>query len=492
MGLRAAVCTVLILFGSILFGVKAHSETAHSEADHNEAILTQKAHHSTALDRYVEEGLRNNLALRQKYFNLEESMEALKEARRMFFPSLFINARYTWASGGREMTLPVGDMLNDIYEALNEVTAGHPYPTDFEDESLPIMPEREQETKMTFVQPLVMPKTIMNLKIQSRLRDVRELEIAIFRRILGAEIKKTYFNHLKAASLVTIYEKSKEVLKENLRVSQKLVDSGKATIDVVYRANAEIARIEQKIAEAEKNRRITASYFNFLIGRSLDCPIEIIDLDEHTVTQDIRLDQSKANALMRREEIKLLHRNIEIQENSIWLARSANLPEVSAVFDYGFQGEEYSFTLDDDFWSASIVLEWELFDSLRTSSKARQAVLSKKRLETGLEELKRQIVLETEEAYHDLLVAQKSIQSTQEEFTSFEKIFEIIAKKYEQGICSQMEYMDAQTKQTNSEIGQLIARYDYLIRYAHFEAVTATGRDGLRRSLKEMAVKPKG
>ena len=158
------------------------------------------------------------------------------------------------------------------------------------------------------------------------------------------------------------------------------------------------------------------------------------------------------------------------------------------MLDYGFQGEEYNFTLDDDFWSASIVLEWDLFDSFRTPSKTRQATIAKQRLEARLEELKKQIVLETEEAYQDLLVARKSIRTSQEEFSSFKKIFEIVAKKYEQGISSQMEYMEAQTKHTNSEIGRLIAQYDYFIKHAHFETVTAMSAAGP----KKIALKPKG
>ena len=171
----------------------------------------------SVLDRYIDEGLRNNLSLKQKYFDLEEAVEELRHARRMFFPSLSFQARYTWAAGGRQMTVPVGDLLSDIYTALNEVSGDGPYPTEFEDQSLPIVPEREHETKVSFIQPLLIPATIMNLQIQSRIRDLRELEIAAYRRILTAEMKKAYFNHLKAVSLVEIYEKSREVLEENLR-----------------------------------------------------------------------------------------------------------------------------------------------------------------------------------------------------------------------------------------------------------------------------------
>ena len=57
------------------------------------------------IDDYVKTGLDNNLALRQKEFNFEKSIHALKEARGLFFPALSIEARYTRAGGKVEVRL---------------------------------------------------------------------------------------------------------------------------------------------------------------------------------------------------------------------------------------------------------------------------------------------------------------------------------------------------------------------------------------------------
>ncbi|HUV07345.1 MAG TPA: TolC family protein [Spirochaetia bacterium] len=440
----------------------------------------------TVLDTYIKQGLENNLGLKQWYFELERSIEGLKEARRMFFPSVSFSARYTWAQGGREITLPVGDMLNEIYAALNRVTPGSPYPTDFTDESLPVMPTREQETKVTFIQPLFVPSYFFNLRLKSKLRDTRGVDLALFKRHLVAEMKKAYFNHLKAVNLVYIYKRMLDVLEENLRVSESLYKRGKATEDAVFRAKAEIAGMEQKSAEAEKSRRLTASYFNHLIHRPLESPIESVELGQLEVPEQRGLEESIAGALIKREEIRSFLQGIEAQDDALWLARSANLPVVLAIFDYGFQGEDYRFSLDNDFWSASIVLEWKLFSSLQNQAKIREASLRRKQLLVQLEELKENIVLEVEGAHYDLIVARKAIQSSAEVLSSSQKYHEILARKYEQGVAAQMEYMDAQTKLTNAEIGRLIAQYDYFIKLAHFLLVTA--QEGDERG--EVSVRP--
>ena len=41
------------------------------------------------LDEYVSYGLDNNLALKQKYSGYQRSLEALREARGLFFPKYF-------------------------------------------------------------------------------------------------------------------------------------------------------------------------------------------------------------------------------------------------------------------------------------------------------------------------------------------------------------------------------------------------------------------
>ena len=52
------------------------------------------------LEEYVKYGLDNNLALQQKQTGYEKSLEALREARGLFYPSLSLGARYTAAEGG--------------------------------------------------------------------------------------------------------------------------------------------------------------------------------------------------------------------------------------------------------------------------------------------------------------------------------------------------------------------------------------------------------
>ncbi|MEJ2538305.1 MAG: TolC family protein, partial [Calditrichia bacterium] len=107
----------------------------------------------SVLTQYVDEALQNNLALKQQQFSLEKSLAALKEARGLFLPSVGINARYSRAGGGREIEFPVGDLVNPIHQTLNQLLQQPVFPGNLQNEVIPFLREREQETKISAVQP---------------------------------------------------------------------------------------------------------------------------------------------------------------------------------------------------------------------------------------------------------------------------------------------------------------------------------------------------
>ena len=121
------------------------------------------------LEVYVNEGLQNNLALKQRTFSLNKSLAALNEARGMFFPSIGINARYTRAGGGRSFEIPVGDLVNPIYTGLNQIIGGQVYPTNIPNEEINFLRKKEHETKLSLIQPLFQPAIYYNYKIKSKL-----------------------------------------------------------------------------------------------------------------------------------------------------------------------------------------------------------------------------------------------------------------------------------------------------------------------------------
>ena len=429
------------------------------------------------LDGYIKYGLDHNLALKQKTFSLQQSMAALKEARGMFLPSVSIEARYSRAGGGRIIEFPVGDFMNPVYSTLNELlaTVGQPasFPESIPNEVIPFLREREQETKIRVIQPLFQPAMLYNYLIKKNQRDMSVYTRNIYARQLVADIQTAYFNVLKTEEIVSLLEETEKLVQENLRVSEALFNNQKVTQAVVYRARAEYQVLKQQQAESEKNKKMSGAYFNFLLNRPLDAPIERIENVTVQKTIFMSFEEAAAVAQKNRDEIRQLDKAVSLMGHKMNLSRSAFLPGITAVLDYGYQGEKYSFTDKDDYWMASIVAHWNLFDGFQDKYKVDQAKFEKKMMQNKLDEVKRQIELQVQEARQTLIVSQKSIEAAEKRVESARKSFHIIDRKFKEGMASQIEYIDARNTMTQAEVNYIVTVYDWYHYQAEWEKVIA-------------------
>lgn len=434
--------------------------------------LVAQAEHPV-LEGYIREGLESNLALQQQEFSLAQSLTALKEARGMFLPAAGIEARYTRAGGGRDIDFPIGDIINPIHQSLNALLPQPVFPANLENERIPFLRAEEHDTKLRVTQPLFQPAIYYNYKIRQDLVGAQIAERDAYIRQLAADIKRAYFNYLKTERVKALLQETETLLRENLRVSEKLFQADKVTEDAVFRARVELSSLAQQQAEADRDRTLAAAYFNFLLNRELEAEIQIIPAEALSTAGELDLAAAEASALGRRDELAQLGSAIAAAGHSAGAARAAFLPGVTLVFDYGFQGEQYRFGKDDDYWMASAVLQWNLFNGFRDRARVQQAKIERKKLEAQRRELEKQLQLQVREAYHNLIVAGKTLLTAQERVESARKSFRIVSRKYREGMSPQIEFLDARTTLTNAEIGDIIARYDYQIRRGEYEQVAA-------------------
>ncbi|MFT6744864.1 MAG: hypothetical protein ACJAR8_001420, partial [Bacteroidia bacterium] len=173
------------------------------------SILSASAQNDM-LDAYIQTALDSNLALRQKEYSYQKSLEALKEAKRMFLPTVSFDARYSVAEGGRTVEIPFGDMLNPVYSNLNQINqstnpSAPTYPQ-IENPELNFVRSPEQETKLVAVLPVFNASIIQNHKIKAGLVEVDKMSVDIYKRELVKEVKNAYVQYFRAGRLFLLYE----------------------------------------------------------------------------------------------------------------------------------------------------------------------------------------------------------------------------------------------------------------------------------------------
>ena len=151
-------------------------------------------HAQSVIDKYIREGLDNNESIKQQTFLLKKNLYALKEAQSLFFPKLIVSGSYNKADGGRTVDFPVGDLLNPIYNSLNELTGSQSFPS-LENMAIQLNPDNYYDAKIRLDMPVFNAELLYNRKIKRTTADMQETEILLYKRELVKEIKKAYYQY---------------------------------------------------------------------------------------------------------------------------------------------------------------------------------------------------------------------------------------------------------------------------------------------------------
>jgi outer membrane protein len=426
------------------------------------------------LKEYIRYGIENNLVLKQKQYGYEKSLQALKEAKGLFYPNISFNARYTVSEGGRVIDFPVGDLLNPVYSTLNALTSSSMFPA-VENQQIRFLRPTEQETKIRLVQPLFNPDIYYNSKIRKELSVFEGTDVEQYKRELIAEIRKAYYNAAMTDGIVSMLRETRKLLLENVRVNKKLFENSKLTIDNVYRSEAELSKFDQEIQNAEKNKKIASAFFNFLLNKPLTDSINLQQPVTFPVLATLPGNYSQS-AIENREELKKLENYSHISDIQIKMNQSGKLPDLFLAVDYGFQGEAYKFNKNQDYVQASAVLTWNLFSGFQNKAKIKQAMIDRTIIESQLEEARKQIQLQVINTLNELLTAEKGISAAESWLKNSSEGFRLVGRKYQEGQASLIEFLDARTNMTQAEENLIISKFSYLSCFAEFDKVIASNK----------------
>jgi outer membrane protein TolC len=416
------------------------------------------------MGRLVSEALRNNLGLAQENLAVEEAEAGVREARGRFLPSLTLDARYSELND----PLNLGAFVNPAYRALNQVTGTNQFPTNI-DITLPY----RHETRLRLAQPLFNPSVVAAHALARHTRDGEQFQRAALARRLAADAQSAYLAVAAARSARATWRATLELVTENERVAERLVAAGRATPDAVLRAGAERSDVEQRMAEAVESEDAAARSFNQVLRRPLDTPVD--DIPDSSLRFELNLTEQQAvvSALDRREELHQAEAGIRAADAGVRLATSSLLPSVSLALDYGFQGRDLSFTSNNDFAAISVVVSWNLFNGGSDLARRQSAQVEADRLRLSHTELEDLIRLEVRQAYEAAVVAKQAIATAEARLASAQRSFELVRRRYQEGMVTQVEFLDARTAYTNADLNRIQTIYRYATRYVDLERAAA-------------------
>ena len=415
------------------------------------------------LENYIDLALANNLDLALLRQNAEESNADRKEALSGFFPKLSFQSRYSTAGGGRKIIIDVNQFIGGLFPGMQ-------FPVVEESFLRP----HEQETKFNATQVLFAGGAVLNAyNAKSSMYDASlcNLETAKWNKRL--ETAEAYLNFLKASELVKIKDHVLNLSREGLNITESLYRQDKLLKSDVMRAGVNVSKAESDLAEASEQKRLAQRFFNNLLNRDVftvieESPVsyeEAAKMDTFNAKMDNaanEINTLEATALSRRKEIESLNHSLDALSNIKNIAFSDYLPKVILSVDYGWQGEEYSFNSESDYYMASLVFQVNLFDGLGREARMEKAVSQEKELEIQKLIAMRSIGLQVEQAYLKLHTARKQIKAAEEQLVSAEENYRIVQKRFSLGMALSLDMNDALVQLDIAGSTRVIALYDYI------------------------------
>ena len=421
------------------------------------------------LDALVNEGLAANPALRARTLAVARDDAAIAEARGRFLPSLTASARASSLSGA---TQNLGALINPAYAALNQLLGQNAFRT-----NISLTLPQKQEATMRLAQPIFEIRVLEGYRIARSLRAATVAERDAQRRQLASDIQLSYLQYARASRAAALYDGTVPLLDETVRVSERLLSAGKVTPDNVLRARAEQSAVIQQRDAAHQLTIAARQQLNYLTGRQLDAPLALFA--DSALAFDARftaredLARAQANAQGSREELVQIDRSIDAVDGQRRLARTAFLPSVNLAVDYGFQGNTIRIDRNRDFTVASLVLSWNLFNGGQDRARVQQAILDAAQLQARREDASRSIELQVRVAHDAAAVARTAIVTSIDRQSAASRTFELVQRRFSEGLASQLELLDARTALTTAQLNRLITTYDFYQRVVEFERAAA-------------------
>ncbi len=428
-------------------------------------LYATPVHSQQILETYIQEGLANNLVLKEKNASLDQSLLALKDAKSFFLPSMDFGANYTLAEGGRTIAFPVGDLLNPVYATLNKLTASSNFPQ-IENVSEQLLPNNFYDTRFRTTLPILNT----DIKYQNQIRKEQvnwsSSQVESYRATLIQDIRVAYFSFCAAHNSIAILTNSLQLVEQNLKDTRSLVANGKKLPSAVLRAESELEQVKSLLTEAELKTTNAAQYVNFLVNRPLDQPVpfEEIPLDLNRLNQLLLEDLHPENP-----ELRAMKSMESIQETLLKSGKNYWIPKLSTYADLGSQGFDWSFDSQSRYLMWGLNFSVPVFQGGRNQNQIRRNIL-------GLESIQRQKELVTQKLNLSLQLQRNEVktllaglQSAEKKLVAATAYLKLIDKGFKEGSQSLLEYIDARNQFTQAALQKTISEYKLQMALAQLE-----------------------
>ncbi len=289
-----------------------------------------------------------------------------------------------------------------------------------------------------------------------------ELELERTKQNIRNTVSKDYYNILKCRSEVEVYQESVNNLKAHLDNVDAKFRAGVVAQKDVLSSEVSLAQGKQQLVTAVNDLHVAVATFNKDVGLPMETetvPREQLAYEQYTAT----LPECDDYARLHRPDLFQKQFNLHQKKAEMDVAKSGMRPKVDAAVSRNIGGSSpfKNDNITSDSWSAGLSLKWNVFDSGVTTAQVNRKKSAVHRAEAELKDKVNSVKLEVHTAYLNMRAAEENIGTMQEALTKAQEDYRIEMVRYEAGVGTNLEVMDAQDKLVSAKGKYISALYKY-------------------------------
>ncbi|MBU3809751.1 MAG: TolC family protein [Candidatus Phocaeicola faecipullorum] len=401
------------------------------------------------LEKCISHAIENNLNIKQQEASKEQSAVELSTAKWSRLPDL---------NGGASHSFNFGRSIqaDNTYKSLNTQNTSFNLNT-----SIPLF------TGLKITNNIALAK--LNLKAATEDLNKAKEDISI-------QVASAYLQVLFNEELAQVAHIQVELSKEMLVQKEEYFKNGKASEAEWLEAKSRVAQDQLSAVQADNNYKLSLLDLSQLLELPSPENFSIVsptaEMEEYMESISSPTDIYN-QAILFKPSIKAAQYRLEGAAKSVKITKSAYFPQLSfgagLSTNYykvaGMKNSLFGSQLRDNFSQyLGFQLTIPIFNRFGTRNQVRSARIQQNTLNWQLEDSKKALYKEIQQAYYNALGAESRYQSSITADKAAEASFNLMKEKYAEGKANATEYNESRTSWMKAISEKLQAKYDYIFR----------------------------
>jgi outer membrane protein len=276
---------------------------------------------------------------------------------------------------------------------------------------------------------------------------------------------RSFFGVLQAQAVLRVAQQTvsaRQVVADQVEALEK--SALKSELDLSF-ANVNLAQAKLLLLDAQNNEKASQAALAALLGYVTAQDFEVVDETGAMNAPPGLLDDLIQQAINDRPELQAAHFQYESAESLKKAERDSLLPTISAVGAVGGTPVR-DFHLAPWYGAAGVNMEIPVFNGFLFSAREKEADLRAQAVQQRLLDLRNSIARDVRTSWLNANTAYDRLDVTNQLFKQANLALDLAQTRYKLGLSSIVELSQAQLQQTQAEISQSQAGYEYRLALA--------------------------